>query len=292
LQEELTRIADTTSFGGKKLLDGTFGSQSFQVGSEANETISMSLNNVGAKYIGGEQIAATLGTTAGRVDDGTLAYATSTLTFTDTASSDTVDISIGANDDAKSIAALVNASSAGVNATATNVAELTATFNGATGLSFTIGGATVTGATDNDSIISQINQNSSTTGVSAAMVDSKLQITNKDGGDMAFTAGAYTGGASPTLTLAAVIDGTTVTTPVPYDATSGGNINGTVSFSSSKEFTTSGSAATTVSDAVKTSTLKTIDSVDISDVAGSQLAIDIIDGAIAMIDSNRADLGA
>ncbi|WP_039036206.1 flagellin N-terminal helical domain-containing protein, partial [Shewanella sp. ECSMB14102] len=32
LQAELTRIADTTSFGGQKLLDGSYGSQAFQVG--------------------------------------------------------------------------------------------------------------------------------------------------------------------------------------------------------------------------------------------------------------------
>ena len=35
LQQELNRIAETTSFGGRKILDGTFGSQSFQVGANA-----------------------------------------------------------------------------------------------------------------------------------------------------------------------------------------------------------------------------------------------------------------
>ena len=35
LQQELNRIADTTSFGGRKILDGSFGSQSFQVGANA-----------------------------------------------------------------------------------------------------------------------------------------------------------------------------------------------------------------------------------------------------------------
>ncbi|MDQ7049998.1 MAG: hypothetical protein Q9M92_10845 [Enterobacterales bacterium] len=33
LQSEINRIADTTSFGGRALLDGTFGTSSFQVGS-------------------------------------------------------------------------------------------------------------------------------------------------------------------------------------------------------------------------------------------------------------------
>ena len=43
LQEELTRISDTTSFGGQKLLDGTYGTKAFQVGANANETIDVTL---------------------------------------------------------------------------------------------------------------------------------------------------------------------------------------------------------------------------------------------------------
>ena len=55
LQTELTRIADTTSFGGQKLLDGSYGTQKFQVGSNANETISVSIGDVSAGSIGQNQ---------------------------------------------------------------------------------------------------------------------------------------------------------------------------------------------------------------------------------------------
>ena len=55
LQSELTRIAETTSFGGQKLLDGSYGTQSFQIGSEANETINVSLKSVAANNIGAYQ---------------------------------------------------------------------------------------------------------------------------------------------------------------------------------------------------------------------------------------------
>ncbi|KAB7660845.1 flagellin [Plesiomonas shigelloides] len=48
LSTELDRIANTTSFGGQKLLDGTFGSRALQVGSEAGETINLSLNSTKA----------------------------------------------------------------------------------------------------------------------------------------------------------------------------------------------------------------------------------------------------
>ncbi|TWX63648.1 flagellin, partial [Colwellia hornerae] len=52
LQSELTRISDTTSFGGQKLLDGTFGTKNFQVGANANETISMTMGSTAAEDIG------------------------------------------------------------------------------------------------------------------------------------------------------------------------------------------------------------------------------------------------
>src|SRR4051794_14451828 len=43
LKSELDRIAGTTSFNGKKLLDGTFTGQNFQVGSNAGETIGVNI---------------------------------------------------------------------------------------------------------------------------------------------------------------------------------------------------------------------------------------------------------
>lgn len=52
LQQELNRIADTTSFGGRKILEGSFGTQSFQVGANAFETIDVSLGNFRADKIG------------------------------------------------------------------------------------------------------------------------------------------------------------------------------------------------------------------------------------------------
>lgn len=46
LKKELDRISNTTSFGGKKLLDGSFGTTTFQVGSAANETISVKIDEM------------------------------------------------------------------------------------------------------------------------------------------------------------------------------------------------------------------------------------------------------
>lgn len=60
LKNEMNRISDTTSFGGQKLLDGSFGSKSFQVGASSNETISMTLKDISADQVGqkGAEVAA------------------------------------------------------------------------------------------------------------------------------------------------------------------------------------------------------------------------------------------
>ncbi len=48
LKQEMTRIAETTSFNGKNLLDGTMTNAQFQVGANANETISFGINSAKA----------------------------------------------------------------------------------------------------------------------------------------------------------------------------------------------------------------------------------------------------
>ncbi len=49
---ELDRLANTVSFNGKKLLDGTFFNAQFQVGAYANQTISFSIGSVQTKDVG------------------------------------------------------------------------------------------------------------------------------------------------------------------------------------------------------------------------------------------------
>jgi len=52
LQLEITRIAETTSFGGQNLLDGSFGTKAFQVGANSGETISVGLKDISGDVIG------------------------------------------------------------------------------------------------------------------------------------------------------------------------------------------------------------------------------------------------
>ncbi|ELS3715100.1 flagellin [Vibrio fluvialis] len=46
LNDELNRIAETTSFGGNKLLNGTFGSKSFQIGADSGEAVNLTMGNL------------------------------------------------------------------------------------------------------------------------------------------------------------------------------------------------------------------------------------------------------
>lgn len=50
---ELTRISSTTTFGGRNLLDGSFQNQSFQVGADANQTISFGMSDISATGLKG-----------------------------------------------------------------------------------------------------------------------------------------------------------------------------------------------------------------------------------------------
>lgn len=56
LKQELDRIAETTSFNGKSLLDGTLSSAQFQVGANANETISFSINSAETTALGNNNL--------------------------------------------------------------------------------------------------------------------------------------------------------------------------------------------------------------------------------------------
>ncbi|HHF2889719.1 TPA: flagellin [Vibrio diabolicus] len=52
LNDELSRIAETTSFGGRKLLNGTFGTSSFQIGATAGEALQIGLRTMQPESLG------------------------------------------------------------------------------------------------------------------------------------------------------------------------------------------------------------------------------------------------
>jgi flagellin len=91
LQTELTRIAETTSFGGQQLLNGSFGTTAFQVGAEANETIDMTLSSIDARDIG------LIGKTVGPGTADLVGLAGVRTTQAKTFGNDTLDVSVDSN---------------------------------------------------------------------------------------------------------------------------------------------------------------------------------------------------
>ena len=57
LKSELSRIAESTTFNGKQLLDGTLSNASFHIGSEANENISVSISDMRATGLGNNSVS-------------------------------------------------------------------------------------------------------------------------------------------------------------------------------------------------------------------------------------------
>ena len=85
LKKELDRIANTTAFGGKKLFDGSFGTETFQVGSAANEAISVKLDEVSTKELKSDSIS------SGSIAAQTAATASGAVAVTFTVASGSAD---------------------------------------------------------------------------------------------------------------------------------------------------------------------------------------------------------
>lgn len=101
LKKELDRISNTTTFGGEKLLDGSFGTKGFQVGSAANEIISVGIDEVSSKSMAGNFFTQALGGVT--IDDADATVSgTATLTVTVDGVTDPVvlDVELKASDTA------------------------------------------------------------------------------------------------------------------------------------------------------------------------------------------------
>ena len=108
LSDEMNRIAETTSFGGTRLLNGSFGTKSFQVGADSGEAVMLTLNNLRAdeSNMGGQSFTAKEGVAAGWTAG---KDANMTISFTDKAGEEqSVSINAKAGDDIEEVATYIN----------------------------------------------------------------------------------------------------------------------------------------------------------------------------------------
>ncbi|MBD3875745.1 flagellin [Pseudomonas kunmingensis] len=227
LQSELTRIAETTTFGGRKLMDGSFGTSSFQVGSNAYETIDVTVKSASASDIGSYQVgskakgvnadgeltrafgavatAADIKTVTGSVvsGDGSGAFTPSNLSIVGGGKSEEVKVEAG--DSAKSLAAKLNGVIPGLSATARTVfqAEVTASAGQSADYKLTVGSGSdaksvdLVGVTSTQSLADQINSNASKLGLKAN-VDEKgvLTVESSTGENVTFGGSSNATGVS------------------------------------------------------------------------------------------------
>lgn len=109
LNDELNRIAETTSFGGRKLLNGSFASSSFQIGGSSGEAVQVSLKNMRSDSIemGGFSYIA-----AGKADNNwQVSQGTQTLVMEYTnaeGQQESIQIEAKAGDDIEELATYIN----------------------------------------------------------------------------------------------------------------------------------------------------------------------------------------
>jgi flagellin len=125
LNDELNRIAETTSFGGSRLLNGQFGTKSFQIGADSGEAVMLTLNNMRSDTtaMGGHTYSATEGKDAN--------WAVSaentelTMNFVNKEGKEqNITINAKAGDDIEEVATYINGQSAEVNASVTEEGKL------------------------------------------------------------------------------------------------------------------------------------------------------------------------
>ncbi|WP_346351804.1 flagellin [Oceanimonas sp. AH20CE76] len=319
LQSELTRIAETTSFGGQKLIDGTFGSRTLQVGANSNETIDLSLRDVSANAIGTNRvdlsIAASTGAAVGL--GGARAVAAGATGTAATNGVDTTGFNVNGTDitvdgtSAKAIAQAVNSqrSTTGVSAEARTAVQLSLDATATAGeFSFELKGvnkdpvtvsANLSNPADMTAFADSINAKSSETGVKASMENGKLTLVSDTGEDISISNFSSAGGGD-NLSVQGLGFGTDPNTGEPITAGAklavsdgdGAIVAGAVRLDSAETFSIAADDDTMDIDASEVSKLSAVSTIDLSTQGGAQSAISILDGAIGMIDAQRSDLGA
>ncbi|KZX64963.1 flagellin [Vibrio sp. HI00D65] len=125
LNDELNRIAETTSFGGNKLLNGTYGTQSFQIGADNGEAVMLNLKDMRSDnaQMGGKSYQ-----TENAKDKDWNVQAGSNdlkLSFTDNfGQAQEIDISAKAGDDIEELATYINGQQDSVKASVTEDGKL------------------------------------------------------------------------------------------------------------------------------------------------------------------------
>ncbi len=292
LVAEIDRVGSQTQFNGLNLLDGSFNSsQAFQVGANANQTITISgISSARASALGQSYGVSATGTTL-TAATGITAAGQFLINGTDIYSGASIPGS------AKDIAAAINSKGiSGVQATAqaTSAAGTTTATGGATAgtATLTINGiaiglnVTAVLATDRANTIQAINNNSAATGVTATDNGAGITLAAADGRNItsSVSLGTATNIAKQDLGLGTVAATTYSSYNIAYTGTSPLAITGSVNAAGTTGFANASTAASATGTALSV--------IDISTVNGANAALASVDAALTSVNSERAKLGA
>lgn len=335
LVAEIDRIASTTSFNGLKLLDGNFTNKQFQVGSQANETVGVSIASAKAASLGSANVVnfddfdpEIVGTVGANPTNSRI---TETLTFKTTPvgkSATTETVVISAGESASAIADRITSTVGALTADAKTSVRIgsVGTNDDGEDEAFTLSingvslGSVEIGANDQafgNNIGSAIATKSALAGLTYSTSANGIVITDETGADIsvvvtAITEGATDGGDEGVTLEAMDYDGVLSTgnngtSKSVTVANQGSVITGDLRFTTNEPldtaFTVSSSSVdpftimdqSTVNNAetgTPTASADKVSTMSVTSVANANLAIQVIDSAIATISSTRADLGA
>jgi len=314
LIEELDRISGTTSFNNKSLLDGSF-SGTFQVGANANQTISVGIASAKSSNLGGDIYSQTLALTSGLAGDG--AAAANSYTGLEANELTIAGFNMGATSD-DGVSAAGGTTSAIASANAINAMASTSGVSASvTSSSFTAdaGDFSADITLDNTNFLYVNGQQitGSVTGAdAAARLDSLVSLVNSQVSGV--TAGENTAGTAITLTAT---DGRNISIAAAYNGVvtdaadaifgqtaaigsvgsevvvgrGGLSLTGTADFAVN-EAGSLADAEVTGESANATATATYVNSLDITTATNSATAIQALDMAISDVDVIRGDLGA
>ena len=303
LVAELDRQSVAAEFNGMKLFDGSFGTATFQVGANANQTISATTANFRTAQYGVYRVAGQASSGA-IASDANVSAGTGNRTngetlvvngFLGSSSITVVDSSI------KTIADQVNALTPLTGVKATGATEVTDMAFAAAG-SYAVGiksdnaspmtvSFSLAAVTGNDALtvaVTAINDQSAKTGVTAMVnaAGTGLALSNATGNTIYLTnsnaanvnAGAITVGGATLAAAGAVGNNVAVT--------------GQLTMMSEKSFSSNGSAGESLGAASMSSALNAVSTLDVTTFANAQLALSIVDGAVSAVNGQRAKFGA
>lgn len=327
LTSELQRFAISTEFNGQKLFDGTFGSAIYQVGANANQTITATTNDFRTNKYGTYQLGVANSYGAPKSNSVSGAYLANTavtgstvatagpLTINGAAGSASVPLTT--SDSVKTIAAAINnvADKTGVSASARTEASITFSASGSYKVAVMGSNSTevavsfaLSAASGNDSLtaaVNAFNEQTSKTGITARMTtdNTGIVLVNDEGANISL-AGAAAGDNTGAIALQSSGTGV-VNATLGAGAAGTLTVGGQLTVNSDKSYSLGGAGSTAVlqtgviqasgtytSSTAISAVLQQIAELDVTSSSKATQVLRTVDSALAAISSQRASFGA